>query len=348
MWKKTAIAAMTALLLTACSSNNEATDNNSNPPEDNVEENDSVQKETNEEETEFTNHYPLTGIGTDEEAEQRAVAVVVNNHPKARPQSGLDKADIVHEVLAEGNVTRFVAIFQSEQPDKIGPVRSARDYFIELAKGYDSFFVAHGYSPEAKEMLTNGSIDNINGMEYDGSLFKRADFRNAPHNSYITFKNIEKGAEKVGVDMSDAPEALDFMGKSEEVTGEDALSVEVSYYDNPTFSPVYEYDQEKEKYTRLSQGVVTADYDTEEPVLLDNIFIVEAAHRVVDDAGRREIDLESGGNAYLLQQGKLLEVQWENRDGRIVPAGDASFVPGKTWINIIPESPGLEEFVTVQ
>ncbi|WP_409252702.1 DUF3048 domain-containing protein [Bacillus sp. SCS-153A] len=347
MWKKTAIAAMTALLLTACSSDNEATETNDNTAENNTEQSDAAKQDTNEEAAESPYQFPLTGIGTEEEADQRAVAVVVNNHPKARPQSGLDKADIVYEVLAEGNVTRFIALFQSEQPEKVGPVRSARDYFIELGQGYDSFFVAHGYSPEAKRLLTGGTVDNINGMEYDGSLFQRADFRVAPHNSYISFENIKRGAEKVGAEMDIPPAPLDFV-KSEEVSGEDAASVEVSYYDHPSFSPVYEYNQGTEKYSRISAGEPLTDYDTDEPVLLDNIFIVEAKHEVVDDAGRREIDLASGGNAYLLQHGKLLKVQWENKDGRIVPAGDARFVPGKTWINIIPENPGLAESVTIQ
>ena len=139
-------------------------------------------------------HFPLTGLETAEAPEQRAVAVMVNNHPNARPQSGLDKADIVYEVLAEGDITRFMAIFESEEPETVGPVRSARDYYIELAKGYDSIFVAHGYSPEAKKMLSSGYIDELNGMHYDGTLFERVSFRKAPHNSYIDFENIERGA----------------------------------------------------------------------------------------------------------------------------------------------------------
>ena len=138
---------------------------------------------------------------------------MVNNHPKARPQSGLSKADIVYEVLAEGDITRFLAIFQSRMPKEIGPVRSARDYYIDLAKGYDSLYVAHGYSPEAKEMLTNGFIDNLNGMQYDGTLFKRASFRKAPHNSYISYEHIKEGAEKNGFDMERPPEALNFSDK---------------------------------------------------------------------------------------------------------------------------------------
>lgn len=78
---------------------------------------------------------------------------MINNHPKARPQTGLTEADIVYEVLAEGEVTRFLAIFQSSNPKLIGPVRSSRDYYIELAKGYNSLYIAHGYSPEAKNYL---------------------------------------------------------------------------------------------------------------------------------------------------------------------------------------------------
>ncbi|RIW33958.1 DUF3048 domain-containing protein [Bacillus salacetis] len=346
MWKKTAIAAIAVLLLTACSSDNETTETNDNTAKNNTEQNDAANGQKEEaEQSSF--QYPLTGIDAEKESMQRAVAVVVNNHPKARPQSGLHKADVIHEVLAEGDITRLVAIFQSEEPEKVGPVRSARDYFIQLAQGYDSFFVAHGYSPDAKELLTNGSIDNINGMEYDGSLFKRADFRVAPHNSYISFENIEKGADQVGAEMDTPPASFDFV-KSEEVSGEDAASVKVSYFDNPSFSPVYEYDQETGKYSRISDGEPMADYETGDLVQLDNVFIVEAPHRIIDDYGRRIIDLESGGNAYLLQRGKLVKVQWENKDGRIVPAGDAAFAPGKTWINIIPDNPGLDGFVTVQ
>ncbi|GAE46598.1 hypothetical protein JCM21738_3513 [Mesobacillus boroniphilus JCM 21738] len=107
--------------------------------------------------------FPLTGVGTAEESSDRAVAVVVNNHPQARPQSGLHKADIVQEVLAEGDVTRFIAIFQSEQPENIGPVRSAREYFIDLASGYDSFFIAHGYS--LKRRICSNADRLITSME---------------------------------------------------------------------------------------------------------------------------------------------------------------------------------------
>lgn len=298
--------------------------------------------ETGEKEVaeELPNQYPLTGIGTKEESSDRAVAVVVNNHPKARPQSGLNKADIVYEVLAEGDVTRFVAIFQSEKPEKVGPVRSAREYFIDLASGYDSFFIAHGYSPEAKQMLESGVIDNINGMQYDGTLFKRADFRKAPHNSYITYENIVKGADKKGYQLDKAPDPAEFLS-SEEAGQLDGTPVEefMVSYGTPSFDLIYEYDADQQKYHRFNGSDETVDLESKEPVLLDNILVVQMNHQVVDKAGRRDIDLTSGGKGYLFQKGKVNEIQWKNEAGRIVPYKDGSkagFVPGKTWINIVP------------
>lgn len=302
------------------------------------------EKEIEVEETvppeELPYQFPLSGLGTAEVSSDRAVAVVVNNHPKARPQSGLDKADVVYEVLAEGDVTRFIAIFQSEQPGKIGPVRSAREYFIDLASGYDSFFIAHGYSPEAKDMLERGVIDNINGMQYDGTLFKRADFRKAPHNSYITYKNIVKGAETKGYELDEAPASAVFLS-SEEAEGLEGTPAEefMVKYGSPSFDAIYEYDAEQQKYHRFNGSEESVDFESKEPLLIDNILVVQMDHSIVDDVGRRVIDMASGGKGYLFQKGKVNEIQWKNEAGRIVPYKDgakAGFVPGKTWINIVP------------
>lgn len=300
--------------------------------------------------TVFPNHFPLTGIGTKQDTNDRAVAVMVNNDPKARPQEGLDKADIVYEILAEGSITRFLAIFQSERPEKIGPVRSSREYYIELAKGYDSFYVAHGYSPEAQKMLQGGYIDNINGIQYDGTLFKRSSKRVAPHNSYITFENILKGAEQKNYSMTGSPEPLLFLSEKEQkqIQGTAAGKVTVSYYNNSNFTVTYEYDADLGKYKRYTNGVQTKSEESGNPVLLNNVFIVETGHQIVDSSGRRNINLDSGGKAYLLQKGFIREVEWMNENNRILPVMNGSkvgFVPGKTWINFVPTNPGLTGFV---
>lgn len=306
-----------------------------------------------EEVNELPKHYPLTGIDSESDIEGRAVAVMINNHPIARPQSGLNKADIVYELLAEGGVTRFLAIFQSEKPEVVGPVRSARDYYIELAKGFNSLYIAHGYSPEAKTMLENGYVDNLNGQNYDGTLFERASFRKAPHNSYITYENILRGAEERNFQMDQPPSSFTFLTEEEiaGLSGKDGYNVHISYLSNDLFNVQYAYDDTLEKYKRFSNGEQTIDYETNEPVLLDNLFIIETEHKTIDKKGRRFIDLTSGGKGYILQKGKRTEVEWINKNGRIVPilnGKEHGFIPGKTWVNVIPTDPGLSQSVSFE
>ncbi|WKB36354.1 DUF3048 domain-containing protein [Terrilactibacillus sp. S3-3] len=153
---------------------------------------------------------PLTGLPARGEQNQRVIGVMINNHSLARPQSGLYKADIVYEVLAEGNVTRFLALYQSEKPNEIGPIRSARPYFIDLNNGYGGLFICHGWSPAARTMLESGKTDYLNGLFYDGTLFHRVTFRKAPHNSYITYDNIIKGAKEKQFALTEKIPSLHF------------------------------------------------------------------------------------------------------------------------------------------
>nr|WP_295973512.1 DUF3048 domain-containing protein [uncultured Bacillus sp.] len=343
--KSFALFAIILLLATGCNKKEPVVETNEKPNHEGIEEPQNKEKE-------YAFHFPLTGIGSEEEISGRAVAVMVNNHPAARPQSGLTKADIVYEVLAEGNVTRFLAIFQSEQPERIGPVRSARDYYIHLAKGYDALYIAHGNSVTAKNLLKSGYIDNLNGLYYDGTLFERVRFRKAPHNSYIRFDNIIKGAKQNDYDLDQEPDSLTFLSEKEvkKLSGEAADKVSISYYEN-TFSSSFEFDEDLQKYKRFSNGEQTVDYDTDDPVLVDNVFVVETPHKIVSDEGHRDINLTLGGRAFLFQKGKMLEVEWENENGRILPylnGNPVGLVPGKTWINIIPVKPGLDQSVTYE
>ncbi|WP_370529799.1 DUF3048 domain-containing protein [Alkalihalobacillus sp. AL-G] len=300
-----------------------------------------VPKEEDEapKEPEFAYTFPLTGKGTNDALNDRVVGVMVNNAPKARPQSGLHKADVVYEVLAEGRITRFLALFQSEKPEIIGPVRSARDYYIRLSNGFDAIYVHHGWSPSAKNMLVGGNIDSLNGLYYDGTLFKRASFRRAPHNSYITYENIIKESKKQKYELKQEIPSLPFLTEEEvkAVEGDPANTITITY--GKYYEVQYKYQPEKGMYIRFSDDIQTIDRETEIPIELSNIFIAEATHQVIDSAGRRRVDLESGGKALLFQQGKVQVVKWVNENGRIVPAAEgkkAAFAPGKTWINIVP------------
>ena len=283
-----------------------------------------VQNETNKkeevEEVTFTSAFPLTGVATNDDVDQRAISVMVNNHTQARPQSGLSNADLVYEMLAEGNITRFLAVYQSEMPEQVGPIRSARNYYIDLAKGLNSLYIAHGYSPEAEQMLKSGYIDQLNGMQYDGTLFKRSSERKAPHNSYITFESIKKGATNKGYELTGAPTSFTFLSEEdiEGLSGDVVTKADINYGET-AYNVQFTYNEQAEKYERYSNGTQTIDAETDKPILVDNVLIIETSHQVVDNKGRRDIDLQSGGNGYLLQKGKVNEVEWENKNGRIVP-----------------------------
>lgn len=295
---------------------------------------------------------PFTGERTTEETTMRPVLATINNHPDARPQSGLTEADVVYEMLAEGDVTRFLALYQSELPESIGPIRSARSYFIDMAKGLDAFYVAHGYSPEAKSMLERRVADNINGMQYDGIYFKRSKERRAPHNSYISSENIEAGAEKVGASLLyNKKVAYSFYDEQESVKiGVETNEVDVKYSNNGLFNSRYVYDAATNRYTRFSAGVETVDYVSGQSLALANILFFEMPHRIIDNVGRRDIDISQGGDAYLFQAGMMRAVKWKNEDGFLAvieeDGTDALLVPGQTWVHFVPTSPGLAQSVT--
>ncbi|MFD1360808.1 DUF3048 domain-containing protein [Lentibacillus salinarum] len=337
------------VLLAACSDEEEPDAQDSESKEQAVEE-----KEQAAESTEDLNTFPLTGMPADGTAHNRVVGVMVNNHPKARPQTGLSKADIVFEILAEGSITRFLAMYQSERPDVVGPVRSAREYYFEMANNYDALYIYHGAANFVNDMIQNRGIEHLDGAVYDndGHLFKRESFRFAPHNSYLQFEGVYDTAEQTGYDVTQSYEPLPFTTEDEaaDISGDNATSVVIDYSEAMKNVVTYVYHEDNATYTRYSNGEQTVERNSEVPITTDNIFIVETPHQVIDDAGRREIDITSGGDAYLIQKGKIREVKWENRDGRIIPVEDGQpvkLVPGKTWVNIVPANPGMSQLVKV-
>lgn len=300
--------------------------------------------------------YPLSGIVSEGgNIDQRPIGVMINNHRSARPQSGLSDADIVFEILAEGTITRFLAIYQSNLPEVVGPVRSAREYYADIANGYNSIYVYHGAANFVNDIIASKGIDHLNGSIYDndGHLFKRESFRKAPHNSYLQLPAVNEVASEKGFEISNSIEPLEFLTDTdvEGLSGDAANNIEVIYSSNPANVVEYMYQEGKGTYTRSSDGEQTVELQTDQPISVENIFILETNHEVIDDAGRRAVDLTSGGSAYLIQHGQYQKVEWENRDGRIVPVKDGKelgLIPGMTWVNVVPSGdPGMEQAVTI-
>jgi hypothetical protein len=134
----------------------------------------------------------LTGLPVAPSVNDRPVtAVMVENSTFARPQSGLDQAGVVFEALAEGGITRFMALYQDTQPNYIGPVRSARPYYIEWALGFDAVYTHDGGSPEALSDITSWNVKDLNEF-YNSSAFEDITSREAPHDVYTSIAQLSQ------------------------------------------------------------------------------------------------------------------------------------------------------------
>lgn len=296
-------------------------------------------------------HYaPFTGEAIKEENQQRAIAVMMDNQEKARPQSGLSEADIVFELLAEGDITRFMALYQNEEPEIVGPVRSAREYFFDLANGYDSLYVFSGAANEVFDELKKRDMDYLEAetSEEHDRLFVREGLRKAPHNLYLQFPALFE-IDSIQSEVTETSyESLPFLqgdeSLPEEMQMEEASHAEVDMFDDaPEIS--FDYDQANEMYTRIEKEETTIELESEKPIQMKNVLLAETKHGKLDDEGRRKIDIDSGGDAMLLQEGEARSVSWENQDGRIIPVSDGEevpFLPGKTWIMFVPEKTTID------
>ncbi|QKS70436.1 DUF3048 domain-containing protein [Paenalkalicoccus suaedae] len=325
---------------TACQNNEEPSANNeSDSPEVNEEATTPNNSNDEAEEESFTYTSPLTGVGTNDETTHRAFGVMIENSAQARPQTGLYQADVVYEVLSEGRITRMLAIYHSTRPDDVGPVRSARDYYIFLNNGFDAIYASAGGSPQAFELIQRGAVNAISGLEFDGIHFRRSSDRSAPHNLYTSYDDLVAAAERLGFTTEDMePPALPFNDNAISENTIDVNEVSISY--GSALNDVsFDYYEELSGYIRSVGGEPMNDYIDDNPVAPRNLFIVEANHRVIDDVGRRDIDIESGGRGYLIYDGQAVEVDWQNEEGIILPFQDEealSFLPGRTWISIVP------------
>ncbi|WP_027417423.1 DUF3048 domain-containing protein [Aneurinibacillus terranovensis] len=286
---------------------------------------------------------PLTGLPETRENSDRVIAVMVNNHSKARPQSGLDKADMVYELLEEGLITRFMAFYQSEAPRVVGPVRSVRPYNVDISNGFDAIISHAGGSVEALGMLRSGGRSSDMDEIYSyPKAYWRDSSRKAPHNLYTSVEKLRRGALKKGYKLDGTAPAFPFMNETDQVQGQTASTITVHYSKQNTAG--YVYDPEKKLYMRWTAGKPHLDRETGKQLSAVNVLVVGAQHRIIDSEGRLEIDINGPGDGYLFQHGKVMKITWERRDGaiRAYRSGkEMPLYPGHTWVNVVPNQPTL-------
>ncbi len=292
--------------------------------------------------------YPLTGLGSQTEMVTRPYMVMVENSPQARPQSGLQQADIVFEILAEGEITRFVSVFQSHPAETIGPVRSIRPYFVELGEMLDAVIVHAGWSQDAMNLLQSHKLNHLDQVYGDHAFYWRASDRKAPHNLYTSTAKIAEGAEARNFRKEWKQYGLLFAGQgvspvAAALGATSATHVQIPYIRGYVVS--YDYDTSKEVYLRSMDGQPHVDKETGDQLHTRNLLVLEAKHAVLDKEGRRSVDVTGPGKGTLLQEGKALDVTWRQKDGMLrVYAGDSEvpLLPGNTWVQVVPEGTALQ------
>lgn len=282
--------------------------------------------------------FPLTGLPSAIEITSRPYLVMVENSPQARPQTGLDQADLVYEILAEGEVTRFVSVFQSQEAEVIGPVRSIRPYFVELGDMLDAIIVHAGWSQDAMNILTTRRLAHLDQVYGDHAYYWRATDRKAPHNLYTSVEKMSQGAadRKFREEWKQPVVTFAANGQSR-LTGAAVSYIEIPYISGYVVS--YEYDAQEGIYKRNMLGKPHLDKESGNQLQTKNLLVLESKHRILDNEGRRSVDVIGPGTGMILQQGKSQNITWQRKDGMLrVYDGDNELplLPGNTWVQIVP------------
>ena len=295
----------------------------------------------------------LTGEAIDKEiGEKRPFAVMINNLEPAVPQSGIVNADILYEMFVESDITRLMAVFQDPSGmEKIGPVRSSRHNYLSLADDNEAVYAHFGWSIFAEALINEQGRTTINGMFYDGSSgFFRTSDRVAPHNAYVTGDGLLGIAESLGIDRS-YPEGyeqnLHFNRQdTQPAEGGDATEIHLAY---PVNNPWFEYNPDDQLYYRFEYGAPHVDMETGEQLKFKNVLVQYTDHDYVGDTYLLEIHLihEGDGRGVYFTDGKAVpfiwrKESWEDRTHYYTMDGQPLMLnPGKTMIQIIPESYGI-------
>ena len=296
---------------------------------------------------------PLTGLSITEPSNRRPITVMVNNAPQARPQAGLNQADIIYEVLAEGGLTRLVAVYQSADiVTRIGPVRSIRPYMIELGESYHGVLAHAGASQDAYAILQTQKKPNLDEIYNAGKFFWRDKSRKMPHNLYTSLEKLIEGAKYRKYDMEDQ-EIPTYMFHDEltEIQGEYAKQFKVKFQ-LKKYVVTYSYDEDSKTYKRSINNTPHEDADTKEQLSATNVIVLGADHKTLDDVGRVSINLDLGGDAMLFQHGKVMKGTWIRKADDVIrfvkDNTEVPLYPGKTNFLIVPNNPDFESHIEIQ
>lgn len=288
----------------------------------------------------------LTGEWVDPELNnRRPVAVMINNIGEAMPQSGIGQADVIYEMVVEGGITRLMAVFSDYSGlEKIGPVRSARQYYVRTAEQMDAVYCHVGGSTLGYSELESTGIDDLDGLKGVGNYFiYRDNSRVAPHNAYTSADGLNQAIEASDIDMehSSSYEPM-FVFNSKNKDLENGISAEkITTAYNASRTPWFEYHEEDQQYYRFQYGDKQIDDQTNEQLHFQNVMIL-FAETYSPDGYLMEVCNEDSGDGYYATNGSYIPITWKYEKGTIhyyTESGErVQMNPGKTWITFFDEA----------
>lgn len=306
-----------------------------------------IKAEEQEPELKFYRLLDGIGVATEEEANPPVFAVQIENMIDARPLSGISRANLVYETLAEGGITRLMAFYAAgNSAEEIGPVRSARLYFMDWAEEYGALYAHSGGSPEALAAMPKYDILDLNEFS-NGQYFWRSKTRYAPHNLYTSVENLNKaftakeGETKKDFDAWQFKDEVELDGRPSE---ERRIKINFS---TKTYEAGWQYDRDSNDYLRYEAGSIQQDRDGSE-VRAKNVVVQFAKITSIDAIDRKKIGTVGGGEAIVFQDGLRIDGTWEKGEkGGRTKFYDSSgvqikFNPGVTWVEVVPTGAEVE------
>lgn len=290
-------------------------------------------------------HYsPLTGIKVKNEAatKQAVTAIMIENSPDARPHSGLKQAGVVYEAIAEGGITRYLALYQESKPALVGPVRSLRLYYVDWLTPYQASVAHVGGSLKALQLIRNGNYRDIDQFFNPGTYWRASD-RYAPHNVYTSFDRLNKLNQQKKFTSSKFKSFPRVDGKPS--SKPDARRVKINF-SSALYNTEYRYDAKTNSYSRLLGGELHKD--REKGVIKPSVIVAMRVNEstIMEDGAREQIKTSGSGRATIFQNGTALEATWRKKS-RAAPLElidknnqPIELVRGQTWIAAVPNGQG--------
>ena len=301
---------------------------------------------------------PITGVEVESEDALPARPVQVsipNDTYGAVPQSNITQADIIYEFPVEGELTRLQAIYYGDIPDKFGPIRSVRYYFVDVATEYKACHIGYGWGKNARSYMNSNNVHHVNGMQQT-ELFYRVSDKAAPNNAYTNWEDVKAFGEKHDwFTEKQVIEPWTFRTEKWEKEQKEAKAEAQKVIDEKSGSTDEEDVKAVEKAEALlaepEKATPYIDKETGEQLEFDNILVqkvhsdimVDEETGLSDHKGRLTIDMFAGGEGLLFTQGEVIEGTW-SRDGvdsrtifKDKAGNEFAFTPGKTWVYVLDQ-----------